>query len=82
MPPDRKIGGILFLACLSLYVSMCVCVCVSQNFNQNFNLHHNFCNIEHSNLIFGMHVYLMELHILSGERSKSRSSFKVKGQKK
>ncbi|KAH3778653.1 hypothetical protein DPMN_180123 [Dreissena polymorpha] len=25
-----------------------------------------------------MHVYLMELHILSGERSRSRSSFKVK----
>ena len=39
---------------------------------------HNFCNIEESNFIFGMHVYLMELHILSGERS--RSSFKVKGQ--
>ena len=37
---------------------------------------HNFCNIEESNFIFGMHVYLMELHILSGERS--RSSFKVK----
>ena len=36
---------------------------------------HNFCNIEDSNLIFGMHVYLMELHILNGERS--RSSFKV-----
>ncbi|KAH3768340.1 hypothetical protein DPMN_169552 [Dreissena polymorpha] len=33
--------------------------------------------IEDSNLIFGMHVYLMELHILSGERS--RSSFKVRG---
>ncbi|KAH3844647.1 hypothetical protein DPMN_086906 [Dreissena polymorpha] len=30
----------------------------------------------YSNLIFGMHVYLMELHILSGERS--RSSFMVK----
>ena len=27
-----------------------------------------------------MHVYLMELHILSGERSRSRSSFKVRGQ--
>ncbi|KAH3784027.1 hypothetical protein DPMN_161977 [Dreissena polymorpha] len=40
---------------------------------------HNFCNIEDSNFIFGMHVYLMELHILSGERS--RSSFKVKGKK-
>ena len=44
---------------------------------KNFNIAHNFCNIEDSNLIFGMHVYLMELHILSGERS--RSSFKVKG---
>jgi hypothetical protein len=40
---------------------------------------HNFCNIEDSNLIFGMHVYLMKLHILSGERS--RSSFKVKSKK-
>jgi len=39
-----------------------------------------FCNIEDSNLMFGMHVYLMELHILSDERS--RSSFKVKGQQK
>jgi len=27
-----------------------------------------------------MHVYLMELHILSGRRLRSRSSFKVKGQ--
>ena len=38
-----------------------------------------YFNIQDSNLIFGMHVYLMELHIWSGERS--RSSFKVKGQK-
>ena len=70
--------------------------------SENFNVGHNFCNIEDSNLIFSMHVYLMklkgqghpsrsviflyknclmhvylmELHILSGERS--RSSFKVK----
>jgi len=47
-------------------------VCLSEN----FNIGHNFCNIEHSNFIFGMHVHLIELHILSGERS----SFKVKGQ--
>jgi hypothetical protein len=60
-------GGILFLACLSV-----VCVC-----RKNLNLGHKFCNIEDSNLIFGMHVYLMELQLLSGE--KSRSSFKVKG---
>jgi hypothetical protein len=64
------------MACLSLSVIQSVShsLCVSQN----FNLGHNFCNIEDSNLIFGMHVYLMELHIVSGERS--RSSFKVKGQ--
>ncbi len=41
---------------------------------------HFFCNIQHSNSIFGMHVYLIELHILSGVRSMSRPSFKVKGQ--
>jgi len=46
--------------------------------SENFNIGHHFFNIEDSNLIFGMHVYLMELHILEGERS--RSSFKVKGQ--
>ena len=46
-------------------------------FASNFNIGHNFCNIEDRNLIFGMHVYLMELHILSGEGS--RSSFNVKG---
>jgi hypothetical protein len=39
-----------------------------------------FCNIEDSNLIVGMHVYLMELHILSDERSMPMSSFKVKCQ--
>jgi len=61
---------------LSVIVCVCHCVCVSQKFNQNFNIGHNFCNMEDSNLIFGMHVYLIELHILSGERS--RSSFKVK----
>ena len=46
--------------------------------SENFNVCHNFGNIKDSNLIFGMHVYLMELHILSGERS--RSSFNVRGQ--
>jgi len=65
------IGGILFLACLSV----CHGVCLSLN----FYLCHNFCNIEDIDLIFGMHVYLMELHILSGERL--RSSFKFKGLK-
>ena len=46
---------------------------------QNRSFYEYFCNIEDSNFIFGMHVYLMELHILSGERS--RSSLKVKGKK-
>jgi len=53
---------------------------VSVRPSENFNIGHHFFNIEDSNLIFGMHVYLMELHILEGERSRSRSSFKVKGQ--
>ena len=47
-------------------------------FASNFNIGHNFCTIKDSNLIFGVHVYLMELDILSGERP--RSSFNVKGQ--
>ncbi|KAH3891364.1 hypothetical protein DPMN_015462 [Dreissena polymorpha] len=32
-----------------------------------------------TNLIFGMHVYLLELNILSGERSRSSFKLKVKG---
>jgi hypothetical protein len=47
-------------------------VCPSVSPSENFNIGHNFCNIEDSNLIFGMHVYLEELHILSGERSRSK----------
>jgi len=58
-PGSKERGYIVFG--LSVIVCVCVCVCVSQN----FNLGHNFCNIQDSNLIFGMHVYLMELHILS-----------------
>ena len=60
---------------LSVRLSVRPSVCPSEN----FNVGHNFCNIEDSNLIFGMHVYLMKLHILSGKRS--GSSFKVKGRK-
>ena len=62
---------------LSVRLSVRPSVCPSEN----FNVGHNFCNIEDSNLIFGMHVYLMKLHILSGKSSRSGSSFKVKGQK-
>ncbi|KAH3887665.1 hypothetical protein DPMN_011683 [Dreissena polymorpha] len=70
--PYTIVGDILFLP-VDLFV--CVFVCL---FAPTFNICNNFCNIEDRNLIFGMHVYLMEMHILSGERS--RSSFKVKDQ--
>jgi hypothetical protein len=73
VPHQYSGGHIVFALSVGLFVCLCVCV-----FASNFNICHNFCNIADSNLIFGMHVYLMELHILSGERS--RSSFKVKGQ--
>jgi len=38
--------------------------------SKNLNVGHNFCNIEKSNLIFGMHVYLIKLHILNGDSIK------------
>ena len=44
------------------------------------HLIYTFSFIQDGNLIFGMHVYLMQMHILSGERSRSRSYFKVDGQ--
>jgi hypothetical protein len=71
--PQSILGDILFLPCLFV----CSLVCL---FASHFYIYHNLCNIKDSNLIFGMHVFLMELHILSGERSRSKSSFKVKGQ--
>ena len=51
---------------------------VSWSVCSNFNICNNFFNIQDSNLIFRMHVYLIEVHILSGKRS--RLSFKVRGQ--
>jgi len=69
-PPVYTGGHNVFALSVCWFVCWFVCT--------NFNIGHNFCNIEDSNLIFGLHVYRMELHILSGERS--RSSFKVKGQ--
>ncbi|KAH3896599.1 hypothetical protein DPMN_020777 [Dreissena polymorpha] len=59
-------------ACLSACLPACLCVFLSQNFN--------FDNLDDSNLIFGMRVYLMELPILSGGRSRPGSFFKVKEQ--
>jgi hypothetical protein len=60
-------------------VELSVCQSVRPS-EKKINVGHNFCNIEDSNLIFGMHVYLMNPHILSGGSSRSRSFFKVKGQ--
>ena len=42
MPPDRMIGGILFLPCLfvCLFVFLSVCLSVV-----NFNLRYNFCTV-------------------------------------
>ena len=73
----------LHLACMSISWSCTFWVVKGQGHPTRSNVkymgqNHNFCNIEDSNVIFGMHVFLMELHILSGERSKS--SFKVKAQ--
>ena len=64
MSPTIVVGDILFLPCLlvSLLVGW---------FAPTLTFCNNFCYIKYSNLIFGMHVYLMELHILSGERSRS-----------
>ena len=61
---------------VQLSISPSVHLSVSQSVrpSENFNIVQNFCNIEDSILIFVMHAYLMELHILSGKRS--RSSFK------
>jgi len=58
-----------------------IAVELSVRLSENFYVGHNLCNIEDSNLIFGMHVDLMKLHVLSGESSRSRSSFKVEGKK-
>ena len=71
MSPTIVVGDILFLPCLLVGWSVGL-------FAPTLTFCNNFCYIEDSNFIFGMHVYLMKLHILSGERS--RSSFKVRGQ--
>ena len=49
---------------------------------QNLNKINIYSTIADRNLILGIHVHIMKLHILSGDRSRSRSSFKVKGKKK
>jgi len=74
MSPTTIVGAYCFCP---VYLLVCLSVGL---FAPTLTFCHNFCNIEDSNFIFGMHVYLMELHILSGERS--RSSFKVKGKNK
>ena len=56
MPPDRMIGGILFLSCLSVCLFVCLFVCLSV---VNFNLRYNFWTIRDRDFIFGMHTPLM-----------------------
>ena len=48
MPPDQMIGGILFLSCLSVCLSVV-----------NFNLCYNFWTVRGRDFIFGMHTSLM-----------------------
>jgi hypothetical protein len=67
MSPTIVVGDMLFLLCRS--VDWLVGL---------FMPTLTFCNIESSNLIFGMQMHLLKLHIIIGERS--RSSFKVRGQ--
>ena len=52
MPPDRIIGGILFLS----YLSVCLSVCLSV---VNFNLRYNFWTMTDRVFIFGMNTPLM-----------------------
>ncbi len=66
---------------VSIVIALSVCPSeITSHFAFRFQNVDFFCNVDHSNLIFAMHVYLMVLHILSGEWL--RSSFKVKGKKK
>jgi len=53
-----------------------------QNIGQiaHFNIGHNIWSNRDRHWIFGVHVYLTRLHILSGNSIWSRSFFKVKGQ--
>ena len=44
------------------------------------NIVHNSCTIRDRDFILGMHVQLIELHLLMGQMSRSRSRVKVKGQ--
>ena len=52
MPPDRMIGGILFLSCL--FVSLFVCLYVV-----NFNIRYSFWIVRGRDFIFSMHTPLI-----------------------
>ena len=56
MPPDRMIGGILFLSCLSVCLLVCLSFCLSV---VNFNLPNNFWPVRDRDFILGMHTPLM-----------------------
>lgn len=47
----------------------------------NLNIGHvTFLTIGHANLMLGMHMYLIKMHVLRGHMSRSMVSFKVKVQ--
>ena len=66
-PQPLRGGGILFLPCLFVCLSVC-----------NFNVANNFVTFASTHFIFGMHVYLMETFNLIPNMPKSRSGVKVK----
>ena len=60
MPPDRMIGGILFLSCLFVCLSVCLSVCLFVCLSVvNFNIRYNFWTVRGRDFIFGMHTPLM-----------------------
>ena len=85
MAPSLYWRAILFLPCLFVgllvcwFVGLLVCWFVGL-FENNFNKNHLKSVIADSNLILGIHMCHIKPHILMCEMSRSRSSFKVKGQ--
>ena len=49
--------------------------------NTEITIGNNFWNVRDNEFIFGMHMYRIELQILIGDMLRSRSPFKVKGQR-
>ena len=62
MPPEWNGGGILFLSCLSVTVSVCLSVFLwlCGSVAKNFNLGYNFWTVRDKDFVFGMHVHIMK----------------------